>query len=496
MEDGKVKYESGIMRKESPLVNSLFVLSVFTLYALARLLMMGEESWGLYFLVSVVLYIVVIFLLGGYRKNYTNLGIFFSLLFVFQNIIIGLGLNFKSGNIDYTSIQYVIALTSLFGFLVIFFLWFNSREKITYQYEKIGIALIISVIAYTFIGSLNIMISFAYARNLFLIVITVFIGKYMIRKESNMYQLVNYIFAISLALTIFGFIERFFFNVTTWNTYLNLYSVLMAKGLGYSGSLNGLPDLFYTSILDKTFRRTVSFFMEPVNLSYFLSASVILSFVLKKRMLFVIFTVSNILTFGKGGLMVTVISLLFIIILQIKDFQRKNGFIWVFLGSLAALLIISFVYFKITPGTALPHLWGLMSIENNLIINPMGNGLGSGGNFASLSGEHTMDLLETGAESGIATLAYKMGIIGVGLYISYFLALGSTLYKISIRYKGTFLGKLALGTTGLLLGLLYGSAFQENPLGPQTNHLILLLSGAVVAGSVVFEKNYNIKTSK
>ncbi|WP_409404970.1 hypothetical protein [Priestia megaterium] len=476
--------------KSYTLVNTMVVSGVFMLYALSRMLMIGGNAESRYMMMSLGLYSIVIFFFGYYQKNYTNLGIFFSLLFVFQNVIIGLGINFLNvTEVNYSNIQYVIALTSLFGFMAFVFLWITPQKKIQYKHEKIGITLIILTTIYMFYGSFNFIVSFGYSRNLFLLILLVFIGKLMVRSERNFQEFIKYIFTISLAITIFGLLEVTFFTQDIWYQIFNLDHVLTAKGMYANREEGTLPTLFYTLINDDTVRRMASFFMEPVNLAYFLAVPVILSFVLRRWLFLIVFTVALLLTAGKGGIMVAAMSLLFVFILRFKEFQNKQSFIFLFFGSLGLLIVGSMAYFKASPGTALPHLWGLMSIETNIISSPLGHGLGSGGNFDSMTGSrNTMDLLNTGAESGLATLAYKMGVPGLLVFISYFLVLGNTLFRISLKYKNQFLGNVALGVTCLLLGLLYGSAFQENPLGPQTNHLILLLAGGVIACSSIKQK--------
>ncbi|MED3793798.1 hypothetical protein P4571_15275 [Niallia alba] len=475
--------------KNSAGFGSLLIL--FGLYFLARMLMTGAYNVSIYNLVTLVLFIVTIFTFVYFEKSPINTAIFISLLYVFQNTIIGLGLNFSKSEVitQYNSIQTIIALSSLYGILVFAIIWLDSPNKIVGNYEKIGFVMLITTIIYMFIGEFNFVVSLGYARNLFLFIMFPLIGRMIVKHVRDIKIFLNYIFTISVFVALFGFVEMLFFTNDIWYSILHLDIVLNAKGM-IVRNFSNLPSLFYTLLFEYKFRRMASFFMEPVNLSYFFAVPLILSFVLKKRILFVVFSLALILTFGKGGWLVTFIGICSILLLKLKEFQRKDGFTKLFLITLVLFVVLAYLYFKISPGTALPHLWGLMAIEQSLLNTPFGHGLGSGGNFAAIDFEgNWMNLLNTGAESGVSALAYKMGIIGTSLYIFFILSLGSTLFKIYLEQKNEEIGRIALACCGMLLGILFGSIFQENPLGPQTNHLALLLSGIVIGYSNFIKKS-------
>lgn len=131
-------------------------------------------------------------------------------------------------------------------------------------------------------------------------------------------------------------------------------------------------------------------------------------------------------------------------------------------------------YFVFIPSSSLPHFIGLISVVGNLESNPLGHGLGSGGNFDAIFNNKALyDTLNTGSESGIATLAYKMGIFGLILFIAYFYTLSKKLFEVGKLNNDN----LSFASSAMVLALLFGTIFQENSLGPQANHLILITAG-------------------
>lgn len=467
--------------KDMAVADFVIILSMFVLCSLARMMML-HSSPPVNAALTMVLYLSIILI---FQKNYMNLVIVMSLLYVFQNIIIGLGMNFAPQATS-TTLQTAIAFSSVFGFLIFANLFLSGNKPFIYSHEKWGLFFLILTALYAVYGEFNLIASFGYARNLLLLILIPIIGRIIVKSELDLDRFLGYVFFISFFVTAFGLLERFFFDFDIWHSVFHFESVFQAKGM-ISGSLHELPALYYTWILDYNVRRMASVFIEPVNLAYFMAVPTVLAFVLRKKVAFVFFGVSLLLTFGKGGWLVAFISILSVFFLGSRAFRnKKNGFLMLFFYSLSVVIGVSFLYFKISPGTALPHLWGLISIERHIFDTPLGHGLGSGGNFAS-SGS-LMESLATGAESGVSTLTYKMGVLGLLAYLMFFLKLGSKLVSIFLKYSNETLGKLALGSAGLVLGLLYGSVYQENPLGPQTNHLILLVAGIVIGVSYLREK--------
>lgn len=464
----------------------MFFIGLMILFFLSAILVIGSNNIIVQIVCVLLIYLVPLIIFGLYLKKYVYLGIFYSCLYVFQNIMIGLGSNFFDRP-NFQGIQVFIAMISLFGFLILCFLMLNSKNVFNLKHEKIGLMLMGLTLLYFFIGPMDVMTSAAYARNLFLIALLPVIGKVIIQQVSDLNVLIKYLFGISLFVVLFGLFESLLFSHSFWYDFLNVDVVLLAKGFTII-DFERFPPLWYTIIFEHYVRRMASVFMEPVNLSYYLVVPTIIAFSLRKWLIFVILLLGVFLTFGKGGWLVLLISISSIYLL--KRFKKTNGFIPLVFFITILTIILSFAYFKISPGTALPHLWGMMSIEKNLISEPLGHGLGSGGNFNSIFNDTNLyDTLHTGAESGIATLVYKLGLPGFLLFFLFLISLGNYLVNIFLLHKDEMIGAVSLATSGLVLGMLFGSVFQENPLGPQTNHMILIMAGAVIGVQQLIDSN-------
>lgn len=110
------------------------------------------------------------------------------------------------------------------------------------------------------------------------------------------------------------------------------------------------------------------------------------------------------------------------------------------------------------------HMAGFISGVQSLSENPMGVGIGSGGNFYRLfnPGISRLQWLESGAESSWGTLMYQAGIVGI---------IGLVIFLIAFAYHG---GRL----TAVLLGIWSGaSIFTEAFFGPIAACIILISAG-------------------
>lgn len=470
------------------------LILIFGIYFILKIIMIGLNNVYFNLSFTMVLFILMILVFKKQKRNYILIPMFLSLLYVFQNMMIGLGVNF-SHIINMRHLQFVIVESSLFGIVAVFLLLNKAIVKHISKLEIIGGLLILTSSVYIFIGKPHLMTAFAYERDLLFIVLLVLLGKNVVKKTTDVDKFISFIFIIGLITAVFGFVERFFFGPLIWYKIFNLHIVLAAKGLqglNHGGVIpSQLPTLWFTSIFGITFRRMASFFMEPVNISYFFAVPLVLSAVLKRKVYFIVFLLAVFLTFGKGGWLVSFIAIFSYIIL--KKFKSRYIFVYLITIMVCFVILLGFAYFRITPGTALPHLWGFMSIWSNIIHTPLGNGLGAGGNFATVfTDKNVYNILNTGAESGLATIVYKMGILGLVFYLGFFIILGNKLVEIGQQEAGR-LGIVAFAAAGLVIGLFFGSVFQENSLGPQANHLILLISGVVIGTSKLKKEKINYR---
>lgn len=453
----------------------LLAFSLFAIYFVASMVFININSKPL-FIATIFINYLVPFIIFSYYGSQVCLIMFMSLIYVFQNTYLGLGLNFAN-NINYDNISLAIASSSLFGIMIlgIYFVQNRSLKKtFKYKHEKYGLALIIVSIIYIGVGGINLSSALAYERNILLMVLIPIIGRLMAKDHLD--TLIRYIFIVSMIIVIFGVIGNFL-SIHTWYDFFHADAIIEAK-VNTPGSLNGYlkPGFWTTTVFKIQVNRMVSFFYEPVNLAYFLAVAMILAFSFKNVMLTVIFGVGLLLTFGKGGYIIVFITLLTGGLL--KEVRTKKVYFWIIIVVISVVSVFSILYIKFFPGATLPHVWGIQSIPNNLISSPLGHGLSAGGNFASIyEGSSLYSTMDTGSESGIGTLVYKMGLPGIILILCYFIYFGQALFQQFLDSKGKYKG-LYLLTSGMIISLLIGMVFQENAMGPQANHLLLLVCGA------------------
>jgi len=115
------------------------------------------------------------------------------------------------------------------------------------------------------------------------------------------------------------------------------------------------------------------------------------------------------------------------------------------------------------------HMAGLISGTQSLINNPVGHGIGSGGNFLKVfNGPSPDGYLSTGAESAIGTLAYQGGLASLVGFVILLLALSRHLGGLSTvalavwsagaLFSEAFFGPIALSVLVTAAGLLSDAA--------------------------------------
>jgi hypothetical protein len=120
--------------------------------------------------------------------------------------------------------------------------------------------------------------------------------------------------------------------------------------------------------------------------------------------------------------------------------------------------------------TAFTHASGLLLGIRAAITNPMGSGLGVGGNFGQIfTNSSRGDWISSGSESGIGVLAFQLGIPGLLLVLVFvFKSLTANLIEIqSNNVKNPSISKMTFGAS-LLFGWYCASLFSENAFGPQS----------------------------
>lgn len=416
-------------------------------------------------------------------------------LLMFQNLCIGLGAHF-AGNTD-ESLKFITQIPFLSLVLSFVILLFNKSIKIEKNQILTFTLLVICIIVSFLIGRGTLLSVLINLRNLLTFFFAYCIGNYSILTKKDLDSLVRFIFKLAFIFLMFGIILLIF----GFDLYriIGIKEVYIAKGAPIAGER--LDDRFYTTLYKREFTRMGSLLYEPVNLAYFYSMSLLLSIFYKFdkknkysfiRVLYNFFGL--VLTFGKGGyLLTTTIILLYLFTKLFNRLKISKTIIGsVRIATVLSLLIIStFVlyYSKNIGAAATTHFWAIQLTWNNVVHKPIGFGIGTGGNMATLFNNGPLDTwLATGGESTLMSFLYQIGFQGVFCLILCMLSLRINLNKLDD------INNFSIMTYFIPLALIGISLFQDNTFTPQC---IVIFMFIISAGKVFYnKKNKEIEESK
>lgn len=433
---------------------------------LSLIVLMLNTAFGAFFgheLLFLILSVVFTFFIRAFwgRKTYRVPANCISLL-VFQNILIGVFAHL-SGNYS-ASLSYLTQIPAAYivvnGFVDGFFL---TKRKI----KNFGIVILLFLALSFFASSSNITGKAVYFRNYSLCVFIAFICVYNFNNKFQARRFLNFGVKISVFVLIFGLVT-YSNNFALWEA-LGIKEVYLAKKDEILN--NTFNNRFYTNIFNITFFRMGTVYYEPVNAGYFFDFAILCTFVKRfktkvlKLVVLVSMCVGLVLTFGKGALLLGGFIFLCFILINLNtvlsnSITFKNASL-----STIVMLFLSFLfvnwYFSHYLGTAQPHLQGIIETIKSIINEPVGHGLGSGGNFGNV-----LDLSK-GAETGFFGMVYQMGVIFGLIFVAFFFYLSSFNFS-----KNRYYFVLSL----IPAAILFTSIFQENTFTPQCLFPILSLS--------------------
>ncbi len=181
-----------------------------------------------------------------------------------------------------------------------------------------------------------------------------------------------------------------------------------------------------------------------------------------------------ILSFGKGGYLITLAVVVYVYGQRfIHSLRKKAGTVFFRrLGIILLIMALDFfcIYYYLNIGAAtLPHFWGIMQTWGSILARHCGYGLGTGGNASLIFGTNN-SWLATGGETQLMSFVYQIGIQGGLIFIFCVLKTGLSA-RLRLR-KGDEIF-VVLPTVLLILSLL-----QDNTFTPQCIVLFMILQGA------------------
>ena len=411
-------------------------------------------------------------------------------LLCLQNLCIGVGAHL-AGNTD-TSLM----LLTQIPFMTIFVIWFTGliyelkqegfREYISNKTNLLFILLLICIGISLIIGHGSAKSCLLSVRNMTVFYMAYCIGRRMISDNEEMADYIRFFLIVSVIMCILGLILM----AGGYEMYkeLGVHEVYIAKGAPFAQGR--LDDRFLRIIHGKWVQRLSSIYFEPVNIAYLLAAAVLcVTFkdLFKNRVVKVFITIicvtGLILTQGKGGYLLVIIPVCCLLgeLLIRKSLSINYDKCW---DSLLLFIMIIVSYAGITAVTILlvlfwdgrelimPHIWGIVGAVNSISMNPMGYGLGQGGNSALVFNGNITDIdswYAIGGETALMSFLYQLGIYGIIVFMMCLVSTG--LYKVR---KMDIFGKIVFCLPWALICV---SVLQDNAFTPQCVVPFMLLVG-------------------
>lgn len=383
-------------------------------------------------------------------------------LLLLQNLMIGLG-SHLGGNASsdlslLTQIPFLLIASVFFGSML--FSVPNAKSKNETFKSKWVLLLVVIIAAMFFVGGSPITSKLVSVRNLLMFYMGYKLAFNQCRSSGEHLRVMKQLTSVSVVATVFG-ILMMLQDVSFWES-IGIYEVYIAKQSPIeAGTLGGR---FYTSLNGVTdVLRMGSFYYEPVNLAYLLLAGLIASFFLWREKRIgagapILILVGYVLTFGKGGyILLAFLIVVYLVNKLLSSLAGKSMHATRFVSYLVCFAVIgsaAYLYYILVGGPVKPHFWALEQTSSSILANPLGHGLGTGGNMSAAGSDYSK-----GAESAIMTFGYQIGILGI---ISVFMILRDIA---NVAPKNDCLS--AMIAYYLPLAIFAVSVLQENTFSPQ-----------------------------
>jgi len=296
------------------------------------------------------------------------------------------------------------------------------------------------------------------------LIIPVFLvfGFYFARR-THIGKLSKWVFNLYLLIVLLGLFERFFLYTEDEMFFkaLGVQEWSAIKGWGY-----GIPAYWYSGDLapwiGRTVRRMPGLLLgDAVNFGQAMAFPFILAIIFRRYVVAGIVFVALIFSLSKGGILAAFVGIGLYV--SFERFSKGQRYIFLlFCGALLTGLVYISLDLIMQVGSLMNHFKGWYENTLNLLDNPFGGGVGSGGNFARrFNLTETSDAfgLSTGRLSDVSGLGYgesyfgvmlaQFGVVGLMMYLYYPLRLLRTRvaqeHKFLQAVKYTGLGLFAVG---------------------------------------------------
>ncbi len=390
---------------------------------------------------------------------------------LFQNTIIALACR-MSGTASqelniFTQIPFLEILCTSFW---IFMKEFKKKKHVLFYFYLIIIAV------YCLKGKVTSISVLLYnIRNLIVFYLAFVIGGYYIDNERKFNEMTDFYIRIAVFSGAFGIMAMI--GGAGFYRAMGIAELYHIKSIGTLYFVDGLPATFYGDFFGTYRTRLASFFLEPVNYSSFMALAVILSACnlkdLGKVTQFLFLLACNMMTFGKGGLLIITLTMWAVIAGRLLP-HRKRAQVKTVKNVITGFLIMFCAILGVYYGKRFSynyHFFAIMLTFHALLDNVWGYGVGTVGNIRNMSSD-TFEAI--GAETGLLNFWCQIGIVGLLVFLMLNLNMMKNVIK---KWRRSRNENIQLAFLFLPLVLVMVFIFQENIYTVQVITGYMLLAG-------------------
>lgn len=297
----------------------------------------------------------------------------------------------------------------------------------------------------------------------------------------RLHSYLRYLVWLGVLAIGFGFLEA---NTPGFWQSIGLQTLWENKGIPVSPG-TGLPPNFYASeqIDGQFIRRMVGPFADPVNFGTFLFAVFMAAWFLKSRIAVLLVVVASVLTVSKGAFLGMLVWFAF----WTRYFASRTIHVFAIMMAAGAALYFYVFTLSSSTGSTTAHINGFLAAFVELPGHPLGRGMGGTGVLAGLFSEGS-ESESAITESGIGMIMGQLGVVGLVVYLAFFVALANYTRRIQDR-------RHKLLASGLLYGFILNAAFNEVALSPNSSAPYFIILGLVI-GADLFGQERIVKAEK
>lgn len=283
---------------------------------------------------------------------------------------------------------------------------------------------------------------------------------------------------------VFAATIEYFVGKNTWLNFLASDVVTTIKG----------PTSIVTDFFGIPVSRIIGLAGNPIIMSFIFGSLAFWHFCLKNIRHLTMSSVAMLLTFGKAGILMFLLALTWYFVFSSKK-KLLSGLkltlltllpfpLFAIYSSISSPLNLLYIFthpLSVFYGnnSAISHGVGAYLGIRNALINPIGDGTGSGGNLTNIFEKTDASTwISSGSESSIGVIGTQLGILGIVTFYLGFILLCYRAQSAQIK-----LDELRLPFLGVFYGWVSACIFSENALGPSSSFLPITISSILLYGT-------------